>query len=320
MPQHRSAPAMHALNFNHLRCFWAVAKQGSVRGACGTLGLTQPTISKQVGDLEDALGEQLFDRTGRRLVLTNLGRVVYAYADDIFTMGQELLNAVRGQSTGRPLTLHVGVSDVVPKLLTRAVLEPTLTLDQPVRLVCHEGKTERLLADLAMSGLDVVLTDAPLPPGSRIRAFNHTLLESPIGVYGKPPLTAGLRERFPRSLDGAPVILPTDSSVLRRSIDRWLQDSNVHPRIIAEIEDSALTKSFAEAGHGLFFAPTVVGEQIGTQIGARLLAEVPGLTETLYAVTVERRVTHPAVTAIIEHATRHDPRAIPPEGLEPSTR
>ena len=293
---------MDRLNFNHLRCFWATAKGGSIAVACETRSLTQPTISKQIADLEHDLGSPLFVRAGRRLVLTDLGRNVYTYADDIFTLGQEMVEAIRGHANGRPIRLHVGVSDAVPKLLTRLTLEPVLSSEQPVKLVCSEGKTDQLLADLALSSLDVVLTDSPLKHGARVKAFNHKLGESPVGVFGVPELAAKYTDAFPNSLDGAPVILPTANTTMREAIDGWLGRCDLHPRVVAEIEDSALIKSFGQAGHGLFFAPMIVAHFIKEQIGAELLGEAEGVTEPLFAVTVERRITHPGVTAIAHSA------------------
>ena len=297
---------MDRLNFNHLRCFWATAKGGSIASACETLGLTQPTISKQIADLEGEIGRPLFTRTGRRLVLTDLGQSVFAYADDIFAMGQEMLDAVRGHAEGRPARLHVGVSDAVPKLLTRIALEPAILSDQPVKMVCREGKTNQLLADLAMASLDVVLTDAPLPPGSRVRAFNHKLGESPVGVFGLPDLaerhTGRRGERFPAGLDGAPMLLPSQGTAMRASIDAWFDRVGVRPRIVAEFDDTALLKAFAQAGHGLFFVPTIVEQSVREQVGAECVAIADGVVEPLYAVTVERRITHPGVTAIAKAA------------------
>lgn len=295
---------MDRLNFNHLRCFWAVARDGSVSAACERLGLKQPTISKQIGDLEDALDEPLFRRTGRRLVLTDVGKTVFGYADDIFSLGNELLDVMRGHATGRPLRLHVGVSDAVPKLLTRLVLEPALRLEQPLRLVCVEGKTESLLADLALAGLDAVITDSPPGRGSRIKAFVHELGASAVGLFAPPALAESLGGGFPGSLDGAPLLAPTETTALRRSIDEWLAREGLRPRVVAEFDDSALLKAFAEAGHGCFFAPLAVERHIRQQFGASLVRRVEGVSESIYAVTAERRVSHPGVAAIVEEAPR----------------
>jgi LysR family transcriptional activator of nhaA len=231
-----------------------------------------------------------------------MGRAVYAYADDIFSLGQELMDVIRGHATGRPIRLHVGVSDVVPKLLTRLVLQPALRTDHPIRLVCREGKTDRLLADLALAGLDVVIADSPLDPGSKIRAFSHKLGESLVGVYGSTELAARYGRSFPGCLDGAPMLLPTENTALRRSIDAWLETRGIRPAVVAEFEDSALLKAFAESGHGLFFAPTVVGTQIAEQFGVRLAGQADGITESLFAITIDRRIRHPGITAIVEAA------------------
>lgn len=294
---------MERLNHNHLRCFWAVAREGSIAGACRRLGLSQPTISKQVGDLEDELGAALFRRVGRRLVLTDLGRTVLAYADDIFAASQELLEVVRGRASGRPVRLHVGVSDVVPKLLSRLVIEPALGIGSPVRLVCREGKAEQLIAELALGGLDVVITDVPPPAGSRFRVHCHDLGDSDVGVYGAPALAARHRRRFPSSLEGAPMLLPTESTALRRSIDAWLGRLGVRPEVVGEFDDSALIKSFAEAGHGMFLAPTALERHIRERYGVRLVGLAEGVREGVHAITAERRVTHPGVAAMLRSAS-----------------
>jgi LysR family transcriptional activator of nhaA len=293
---------MERLNYNHLRCFWAVAREGSIVAACRTLGLTQPTISKQIGDLEDALGEQLFRRVGRRLVLTDIGRTVYAYADDIFSLGRELTDAVRGQVTGRPLRMTVGVSDVVPKLLTRLTLEPAMKLDQRIRLTCREGKTEQLLADLALAGLDTVLTDAPMSAGSRIKAYSHRLGASTVAVFAPPSIATRYQRTFPDSLNNAPMLLPTDNTALRRSIDAWFERTDVRPEIVARFEDSALLKAFAEGEHGLFLAPSVVEDSVQRQFGVRTVAHIDEITEHLFAVTMERKIRHPGVKAVVNSA------------------
>lgn len=290
---------MNRLNFNHLRCFWAVARDGSIARACETLGLSQPTISKQIIDLEDSFDQPLFHRSGRRLLLTELGRTVYAYADDIFSLGQELLQAVDGQATDKPLRLHIGVSDAVPKLLTRLVIEPALAVEQPVRVVCREGKTDRLLADLAISALDVVITDAPLAVGERVRAHSHRLGESAVGLFGRPELAARVAEGFPKSLASVPLLLPTENTAMRQSVDRWLQKRRVVPWVLGEFEDSALLKAFGEAGHGLFFAPLAVESQIVEHFGVERVAIAEGVREAVYAVTADRRITHPGVAAVI---------------------
>lgn len=292
---------LHRLNYNHLRCFWAVAREGGVTAAGKLLQLTQPTISKQVGELEEALGQPLFLRRGRRLVLTDVGRTVFAYAEDIFTLGQEMMDALRGHATAdRPMRLVVGASDALPKLLTRMAIAPALALPHAVRLLCREGKTNDLLADLVLTGLDVVLTDAPLPDGSRFKAFSHLLGESSLTVFGVAELAKRHRGDFPRSLNAAPVLLPTPNTAIRRSIDAWLDEAQIRPNIVGEFEDSAVLKSFGAEGHGLFFAASVIEASIAAQYAVEPLGTVEEVRESLYAVTAERRIRHPGVEAIIE--------------------
>lgn len=294
---------LHRLNYNHLRCFWAVAREGSVTSAGRLLDLTQPTISKQVGELEEALGEPLFLRQGRRLVLTDIGRTVFAYAEDIFALGQELVDSLRGHTSAeRPMRLLVGASDALPKLLTRMVVSPALSHDQPIRLLLREGKTEDLLADLTMTGLDVVLTDAPLPGGSRFKAFNHLLGESALTVFGAPELAKRYRDGFPDSLTGAPMLLPTTNTAMRRSIETWFDEAEVRPEIVAEFEDSAVLKSFGEDGAGLFFSMSVIEDDIARQYSVETLGRIEEIRESLFAVTAERRIRHPGVEAIVENA------------------
>lgn len=304
---------MDRLNHNHLRCFWAVAREGSIASACKTLGLAQPTISKQIGDLEESLGVPLFRRAGRRLVLTDMGRTVQSYADDIFHTSQELLDVVRGGVVGRPAPFHVGVSDVVPKLITRLVLEPSLRADTPVRLDCREGKPERLLADLAIGGLDLVISDTPPPPGARVKVFTQELLTSQVRLFGPSDLLDRYAGNIPESLNGAPVLLPAENTAMRRAINVWLAETGARPVVVAEFEDSALLKTFAEAGHGLFFAPAAVGDHIEHRLGMAAGPVVDSVTETIYAITADRRVTHPGVLAVFRGQGIE-----PPTELEPS--
>lgn len=294
--------AMDRLNFNHLRCFWAVAKFGSIKAACHKLAVKQPTVSKQIGDLEEAFGAELFRRTGRRLVLTEAGRTVESYAEDIFTLGEELERVMHGHASGRATRLVIGVSDVVPKLLTRLVLEPALRAEQPVHMLCREGKADRLIAALALSELDAVLTDAPPPRAPRVRVHHHVLRSSPVGLFGTRALAEQVGPGFPTSLDGAPLLLPLQTSALRQSIDAWIEENDVHPTVVAEFEDSALLKAFGEAGHGLFFAPLAVQDELERRMGVRLVERLDEITETIYLVTMDRRVVHPGLTAILQAA------------------
>ena len=293
---------MEWLNYHHLLYFWTVAREGSVARACQRLHLSQPTISGQLRALEEALGEKLFTREGRGLVLTEVGRTVYSYADEIFSLGRELMDNLRDRPTGRPLRLAVGIADVVPKLIAYRLLEPALALPERVQMTCREDKPERLLAELALHGVDLVLADAPLSPSIRIRAFSHLLGECGICFFGVPALAAAYRRRFPASLEGAPLLLPTDNTTLRRSLDQWFDLQGVHPHVVGEFEDTALLKVFGQAGAGLFAAPAAIEQEVRKQYGAVVVGRVEQIRERYYAISAERRLKHPAVVAISEAA------------------
>lgn len=290
------------VNYQHLLYFWVVAREGGLVPAGKVLRLSHPTLSAQVHALEDHLGEKLFTKVGRRLALTDVGRVVARYAEEIFTLGREMVDTVKGRSTGQPLRLDVGVVDVVPKLVARRLLQPALSLPEPVRVVCHEGPYDRLLADLALHALDIVIADSPVPPGSSVRAFNHLLGETGVTFFGTRSMAARWRKGFPASLDGAPVLLPLEGAALRRSLDQWFDRVGVRPRVVAEFEDSALLKVFGADGLGLFAAPTVVAAEVCRQHGVSALGSVPDVKERFYAVSVERRLRHPAVVAVSDAA------------------
>lgn len=300
----KSTRVMASLNFHHLRYFWTVAGERSVTRAALKLNVSQPTVSAQIRALEGALGEKLFVRAARTLALTDTGRLVYRYAEEIFGLGRELMDAVRDRPTDRPLRLQVGVTDSLQKLVAYRLLKPALTIAGRIQITCREGSIEALLADLAVHALDVVLADAPAPPSVKIRAFSHLLGESKVMVYGAPKLVAAHRRRFPRSLEGAPFLLPLESAALRRSVDQWFNAQRVQPRLVGEFEDSALVTAFGRAGIGLFVAPTIVDSEMTRQHAVRRLRVLKGISERFYAITVERRVTHPAVVAISDVARR----------------
>ncbi len=295
---------MQWMNYHHLYYFWVVAREGTITKAAEQLSLTQPTVSEQLKTFEAALGEQLFDRSKRRLALTETGRVVFRYADEIFSLGQELQDTLAGRPSGRPSKLRVGVSDVVPKLVLHRLLEPALRMEEPVQIVCREDKTERLLAELSVSDLDLVLCDTPLAGQARVRAFNHLLGECGVAFFGLPALARKYAREFPLSLDGAPLLLPTENTVLRRSLDHWFDAIGVRPRIVAEFEDSALLKQFGHNGEGMFPGPVAIEAEVIAQFGVRVVGKTDHVKERFYAITVERRIKHPAVRAISDAA--HD--------------
>lgn len=293
---------MEWLNYHHLLYFWLVAREGSLARASAELRLAQSTISGQIRALERSLGEKLFSRSGRKLVLTEMGRVVYRYADEIFTLGRELGDAVRGRPLKRPMSLMVGVADVVPKLVAQRLLEPALKLPEPVHLVCREDKPEPLLADLAVHNLDIVISDSPVNPSIRVRAFNHLLGECGVLLFGTPKLAASYRRGFPKSLNGAPLILPTENTTLRRSLDQWFALRDIHPRVVGEFEDSALLNVFGQAGMGLFPVSSVIANETRRQYQVRAVGKLDDVRERFYAISVDRKLKHPAVIAISQEA------------------
>jgi LysR family transcriptional activator of nhaA len=289
---------MEWLNYHHLLYFWLAAREGGITRAAATLRLAHPTVSGQIHALEDALGEKLFAREGRKLVLTEMGRVVYGYADEIFRVGRELLDTVKGRPTGRPLRLVVGIAEVVPKLVAKRLLDPARSLSEPVRLVCREDRTDRLVAELAAGGLDVVLTDVPLGHGARVRAFNHLLGESPVTLFAAASLAAQHRRGFPASLEGAPMLLPGPGTALRGALDAWLESRRIRPSVEAEFDDPALLKAFGQDGVGIFPAPTAIEAEVRRQYRVEVVGRIPEVRESFYAISPERRLRHPAVVAI----------------------
>jgi len=233
---------MEWVNYHHLLYFRTVAREGSITRASKVLLLAQPTISGQIRALEETLGEKLFARQGRNLVLTEFGRVVYRYADEIFSLGQEMTDVLKGRPTGRPLRVTVGVADLLPKLVVYRILAPVTQLDPAAELVCHEDRPDQLVTSLQLHGLDLVLTDAPITPTGRVKVYNHMLGSSGVTVFGTPELKAKYGQSFPQSLDGAPMLLPMENSVLRRGLDHWMSSNNVRPRVVGEFQDSALAK------------------------------------------------------------------------------
>jgi LysR family transcriptional activator of nhaA len=293
---------MEWINYHHLLYFWVVAREGGLVPAGKVLRLSHPTLSAQIRSLEDQLGEKLFTKVGRKLALTEVGRVVFRYADEIFTLGREMVDTVKGRSGGQPLRLDVGITDAVPKLVARRLLEPALRLPEPVRLICHEASYEKLLADLALHAIDIVIADAPVPTGSSIRAFNHLLGETGVSFFGTKKLAQAYKRGFPRSLDGAPMLLPLENLTLRRSLNQWFDRNDIKPRVVAEFEDSALLKVFGADGLGLFAAPAVVEEEVIAQYNVELLGRADAVKERFYAISVERRLKNPAVVAILDAA------------------
>jgi len=291
--------AMRRLNYQHLLYFWSVVRAGSLSRACEELALSAPTVSAQLRTLEERLGEKLLARSGRRLVPTEVGRLVYGYAGEIFGLGHDLLEALEQRPTTRPLRLVVGIDDVVPKEIAYRILKPVMALRRPVQLVCREGTLERLVADLAAHEVDVVLSDAPVTPQLNVRAYSHRLGTWDTVWMAAPALARALRRGFPRSLDGAPVLLPTDDTAIRRQLDLWLEKHETRPVRLGEFEDYALLREFARAGHGFAPVPSLLEEPFRREYGVARIGVATGVKSNFYAISVERRIRNPAVAALI---------------------
>jgi LysR family transcriptional activator of nhaA len=290
------------LNYHHLLYFWMVAKEGGITPAAEQLHLSQPTLSTQIQKLEKSMGAKLFERKGRSMLLTETGQMVYRYADEIFTLGRELTDAVKGRPDQDSLRLLVGIPDVLPKMLVYRLLRPALEIDQRVRLVCFEGKLNQLLSDLAMHRIDVVLANSRLTPDVNVRAFNHLLGQCDVSVFGTESLAERYRSGFPQSLNAGPMLLPTQNTTMRRALEQWFDDTQIRPEAVHEFEDSALMKVFAQAGAGMIALPTPVADEVAEQYSLSIIGKIPEIVERFYAISVERRIKHPAVLAISEAA------------------
>jgi len=286
------------MNFRHLYYFWVVAREGGITRAADRLGLAIQTISTQLAQLEQSIGKSLFMQQGRKLVLTEAGRLALGYADQIFLLGEQMQEAL-GEADSERTRLTVGISDSLPKLTAFRLLESTLHLPNPVRLVCFEDQFDALLTELALHKLDVVLTDRPVRSGSTLRVFSHMVFESATIMVGAPALAAIYGEDFPKNLDGAPFLLPTRNNALRGRIDEWFEMHLVRPDVVGEFEDNALLNTFGRRGAGLFFAPAALQADIAEQFGAVLVGQVPEVREQVFAISNERKIKHPAVEAIL---------------------
>lgn len=290
------------LNYHHLYYYWTVMREGSISAASAKLSLAQSTISAQLSKLEESLDIKLTRKVGRNLEPTDAGLLVLRYADEIFPLGREMLDTLKGLPVFGPWSLRVGIVDVMPKLVAQKLLAPINSLPEKIRLVCHEGKNEHLLAELAMHNLDVVLTDTPLRSGLSIKAYNHLLGECGVSFLGTHALAEQLHGTFPSSLNNTPMLFPMAMSTLRGSLDQWLEKMDIQPLIVGEFDDSALLKVFGQAGDGIFMAPTVIEEEVVKQYHVQVIGRTRDIKERFYAISVERIIKHPAVVAISEAA------------------
>lgn len=293
---------MRHLNYNHLQYFWAVAREGSIAKASESLHLTPQTISGQLKLLDEAVGQPLFNRVGRRLVLSDMGRVVFEYADEIFSVGAELASVVRGHHFSGPTTLNLGIVSSMPKLIAERIVAPAMMAEEPVRVRCQEASLEQLLSELAVHKLDLVLSDQPVPDGLSIKAYNHCLGDSGMSFFAQRSRARRYRAKFPDSLNDAPLLLPSQHSALRRRLDDWFENHELSPRIAGEFDDSALLKAFGEAGAGVFAAPTVIEEEVCRMYRMSVIGQTDAIKERFYAISPERRLKHPSVVLITDIA------------------
>ncbi len=290
------------LNYKHLFYFWNVARAESIARTAERLHLTPQTISGQIGELEKSLGTLLFRRAGRRLELTAAGKLALSHADEIFQIGNELEAMLRERPQGGELLFRVGVADVVPKSIAYRLLAPAMRLAEPVRLICHEDKLERLFAALAIHTLDLVIADRPLPHELGVKGYSHDLGRSAVAFCAVPALASKYRANFPQSLDGAPFLLPGGSTAVRGPLGRWLSERQIQPRIVGEFDDTALMKEFGRAGAGVFPTLAVITEEVQQQYGVEIVGRADELVVKYYAISLERRLTHPAVLAVSQAA------------------
>jgi len=295
------------LNYHHLRYFWTVAKEGGLTKAAGKLHVSQSTISAQIQALEGVLGEKLFRRAGRNVALTDMGQQVLTYAEEIFSLGQDLLDSVKQRATSRPLRLRLGIADALPKLVAYRIIEPIFRLAQPVQVSCWETNVSAMLDELTAYRLDIVLADEPASSAVTTHAanvFNHLLGESGVSFCAVPELAAKLKPGFPKSLNRAPALLPMSNTGLRRSLEKWFHAAGIRPRLVGEFYDPAFVNVLALHGLGFMPVPTTVVNEIVARFGFRTIGRTNECKQQFYAITPERKLIHPAVAAITSNARR----------------
>ncbi|WP_110949539.1 transcriptional activator NhaR [Pseudomonas bohemica] len=292
------------LNYRQLHYFWVVAKTGSIVRACEQLNLTPQTISGQLSLLEQTYGVELFKRVGRQLELTETGRIALPYAEQMFQLGGDLEALLRAQPDEQQILFRIGVADVVPKSIVYRLIAPTMALSEPIRITCREDQLERLLADLAIQRLDLVISDSPMPSHLDIKGYSQKLGECGVSFFATGALAATYGQNFPKGMQGAPLLIPGQQTVVRSRLMRWFAEQNVQPKIVGEFDDSALMKAFGKSGSGIFIAPSVIADEVMEQYDVELIGQTDAVTESFYAISVERKVKHPGIVAITEGARR----------------
>jgi len=290
------------MNYKHLHYFWVVAKTGSIARASEKLHITPQTISGQLSLLEENLDKSLFARVGRNLELTETGRLVLNFAEEIFSLGGELEEILGNIPEEKTTSFKVGVADVVPKSIAYRLLAPALELSEPIRIICREGSVESLLAELTTHKIDLVIADGPIPSSTNVRGYNHPLGDCGITFFATPELASKLGEKFPQCLNAMPMLLPGEMTVARKHLIEWLDGQHIFPHIVGEFDDSALMKAFGRTGIGVFTAPTPIADEVKEQYGVIAIGQTDEIREQFYAISVERKISHPAVSLITETA------------------
>ncbi len=290
------------LNYKQLHYFWQVARAGSIARASEQLELTPQTLSGQIGLLEASLKATLFKRAGRGIELTEMGRLALSYADEIFEIGAEMEQSLSGGTVKQITTLRVGVADVMPKSMVYRLLEPAMHLDEPIKMICREDKLDKLLGDLAIHKLDLVLSDTPIPAQLDIKATNHKLAESGVSFFCTPALSEKYADKFPESLNNAPLLIPSLNTAMRSRLMTWFDARRIRPKIVGEFDDSALMKVFGQAGVGIFMGSSVIAAEVARQYSVVTIGTIEEVRDSYYAISAERRFDHPAILKIIDSA------------------
>jgi LysR family transcriptional activator of nhaA len=292
------------LNYNHLYYFFIVATEGTITKASIRLNLTPQTISGQITNFEAQIGVKLFERKGKTLSLSEMGLLIYSYAEEIFQLGDEVKNILKRKQPSLWHTFTVGITDVIPKVLAHELLSPVLKMNEPVRLICQEGDQEHLLADLSVNKIDCILTDQPLQLGSHIKAYSHLLIESGFTFFAAETLLQNSSKNFPKNLSDLPWLMQSKKSAVRARLSAWLEKHNITPNIVAEFDDSALMKSFGQAGFGVFSSPTLIEEYIVDKYNVKVIDRTDEIKEPYYIISPERRLKHPAILEIVNTANQ----------------
>lgn len=293
---------MHQLNYHHLYYFFVIAREGSIVKAAKILNLTPQTVSGQLGSFEDYLGQLLFDRKGRRLLLNEAGKHVFSYAEDIFALGSELQSTLRNQDIEHQHVLSIGIVDVIPKTFVFDLTKSCLEIDEPIRMICREADMDTLLSELALNKLDLILSDRTLTPGTPIKAYSHPLGECGLSFYADKKSAVRLKKNFPQSLDKHPFLICGDNSMQKISLLAWFESFAIAPKIVAEFDDSALLKIFGKAGYGVFCTPTIIEHHVKKQYEVSVIGRTNDITERFYAISPERKFTHPGIVKVAEMA------------------